>query len=115
MSENPPWKPLCPADLAPGELRGFDVGERLVLVANLRGRLYAMDDWCNHAGCLLSGGWLDGKRACVVCPCHEYAFRLEDGKNITFPRLCDDQPVFPLKVEQGTVHVAVPPGPKEHS
>ncbi len=67
-----------------------------------------MDDWCNHAGCLLSGGWIDGKRDCVVCPCHEYAFRLDDGKNITIPRLCGDQEAFSLKVEEGAVFVNAP-------
>ncbi len=107
-----PWRELGPPDLGPGELRGFDLGDRLVLLANLRGRLYALDDWCNHAGCLLSGGWLDGKRDCVVCPCHEYAFRLDDGRNITTPRLCDDQEAFPIKIEGDVVFVQAAPHPE---
>jgi 3-phenylpropionate/trans-cinnamate dioxygenase ferredoxin component len=97
------WIDVCSADLSPGELRGFEIGKRLVLVASCNGELHAIDDFCNHAGCLLSGGWLDLKKAAVVCPCHEYAFELSSGRNVTFPRLSDDQDSFPLKIEGGRV------------
>ena len=92
-----------PADLTEGELRGLEVGERLVLVVRHQGRITAMDDSCNHAGCLLSGGWVDEKKAAVVCPCHEYAFELASGRNVTVPRLCDDQQAFEVRVENGRV------------
>jgi 3-phenylpropionate/trans-cinnamate dioxygenase ferredoxin subunit len=97
------WIDVGAADLAPGELRGIEVGKRLVLLANDRGQLAAIDDFCNHAGCLLSGGWIDAKKCAVVCPCHEYAFELRSGRNVTFPRLSEDQESFPLKVENGRV------------
>lgn len=94
-----------PADLTEGELRGLEVGERLVLLARLAGRITAMDDSCNHAGCLLSGGWLNEKKAAVVCPCHEYAFELGTGRNVTFPKLCGDQHAFEVRVENGRVMI----------
>lgn len=92
-----------PADLIEGELRGLEIGERLVLLARHGETITAMDDSCNHAGCLLSGGWIDGKKAAVVCPCHEFAFELKSGRNITKPRLCDDQRSFEVRVEAGRV------------
>lgn len=97
------WIDVGPADLAPGELRGLEVGERLVLLACHGGAVHAMDDSCNHAGCLLSGGWLDLRKGAVVCPCHEYCFDLSTGRNVTFPRLCGDQESFPTRVEAGRV------------
>ena len=97
-----------PADLMEGELRGLEVGERLVLLARLDGRITAMDDSCNHAGCLLSGGWVHGKKAAVVCPCHEYAFELGTGRNLTIPRLCDDQRAFEVRIERGRVMIRLP-------
>ncbi|GAC1340263.1 MAG: hypothetical protein NVSMB23_10290 [Myxococcales bacterium] len=97
------WIDVGPADLTPGELRGLEVGERLVLLACHRGSVHAIDDSCNHAGCLLSGGWIDEKKGAVVCPCHEYAFELSSGRNVTRPRLCDDQDSFPARVEAGRV------------
>lgn len=99
------WLDLCPADLAPGELRGFTVDARHVLVAESRGAVFALDDLCNHAGCELSTGWVDARRGAVVCPCHEMVFDLATGKNLTIPRLCDDQPTFPIKLEAGRVLV----------
>ncbi len=101
------WIDVCAADLMVGELRGIEVGKRLVLVANDAGQLSAIDDFCNHAGCLLSGGWIDPKKHAVICPCHEYAFELTTGKNVTFPRLSDDQDAFPLKIEGGRVWLQV--------
>ena len=101
------WIDVCGADLTEGELRWLEVGKRLVLVASQAGQLHAIDDFCNHAGCLLSGGWVDVKKCAVVCPCHEYAFDLRDGRNVTFPRLSDDQEAFPLKVENGRVWLRI--------
>jgi 3-phenylpropionate/trans-cinnamate dioxygenase ferredoxin subunit len=97
-----------PADLTEGELRGLEVGERLVLVVRHQGRITAMDDSCNHAGCLLSGGWLHPRKGAVVCPCHEYAFELGSGRNLTIPRLCDDQGAFEVRVERGRVMIRFP-------
>jgi len=99
------WVEVSASDLYEGELRGLEVGERLVLLACHRGEISAMDDSCNHAGCLLSGGWIDAKKAAVVCPCHEYAFELRSGRNVTWPRLCGDQRSFPVRIEGGRVHL----------
>jgi 3-phenylpropionate/trans-cinnamate dioxygenase ferredoxin subunit len=96
-----------PDDLIEGELRGLEVGERLILLARLNGRITAMDDSCNHAGCLLSGGWINDRKAAVVCPCHEYAFELGTGRNVTFPVLCDDQRAFEVRVEGGRVMIRI--------
>ena len=99
---------LGPADLGEGDLRPFEVAGRYVLVARISGALHAIDDLCNHAGCLLSGGWTDGTT--IICPCHEYRFDLLTGQNVTFPRLCGDQAVFPLRVEGGQIVVTLPEG-----
>jgi 3-phenylpropionate/trans-cinnamate dioxygenase ferredoxin component len=93
-------------EVGEGELRSVEVGERYVLLTRLAGTLYALDDVCNHAGCLLSSGWLDGRA--VVCPCHEYKFDVTDGRNVTIPRLCGDQRVYPLRVEGGRAVVTLP-------
>jgi 3-phenylpropionate/trans-cinnamate dioxygenase ferredoxin subunit len=94
---------LGPATLGEGQLRGYAVGKRNVLVACVGGRLKALDDWCNHAGCLLSGGHLEANT--VVCPCHEVGFDLDSGKNVTSPGVCDDQPAYRAEVEDGQVVV----------
>ncbi len=90
---------LGPADLGEGELRGYEVGDRNVLVAKVGGRYKALDDSCNHAGCLLSGGRIEGNT--VVCPCHEVGFDLDTGRNLTSPGVCDDQPTERVVDDEG--------------
>ena len=90
---------LGPANFRDNELRGYAVGKRNVLVAKTGGRYKALDDWCNHAGCLLSGGHLEGNL--VICPCHEVGFDMDDGRNCTSPGICDDQPAFKITEENG--------------
>ena len=94
---------LGKADLKEGELRGYPVGKRNVMVACVGSKFKALDDWCNHAGCLLSGGHLE--KNMVVCPCHEVGFDLDTGANVTSPGVCDDQPAFKTEVEDGNLVV----------
>jgi 3-phenylpropionate/trans-cinnamate dioxygenase ferredoxin subunit len=90
---------LGPADLPEGGMQGFDLGGRFVLVARFAGVCYAISDWCNHAGCLLSRGELEGRF--VTCPCHGATFDVGTGKNVNAPHLCGDQDRYPLCVEDG--------------
>lgn len=96
---------LGQVDLSEGELRAFEVGERNILLARVRGCYKALDDVCNHAGCLLSGGHVEDNL--VVCPCHEVGFDLDTGRNVTDPDMCDDQPSFRVEVQDGIVSVIV--------
>lgn len=97
---------LGPADFSEKELRGYEVGKSSVCVAKINGRYKGIDDWCNHGGCLLSGGHLEGNM--VVCPCHEVGFDMDTGKNVTSPGVCDDQPAMSVSVEDGELVVDVP-------
>ena len=95
---------LGPAEIAEGELKSFELGpEKFVLVTRYRGALHAIDDLCQHAGCLLSGGWLEGPD--VFCPCHEYSFDVRSGLNSTSVKLCGDQASYPLRVVDGMLLV----------
>jgi len=94
---------LGKADLLEGELRGYPVGKKNVMVACVGAKFKALDDWCNHGGCLLSGGRLEGNT--VMCPCHEIGFDLDTGINVTSPEVADDQPAFKTAVENGDLFV----------
>jgi 3-phenylpropionate/trans-cinnamate dioxygenase ferredoxin subunit len=95
---------LGPADLEEGELRGYEIARNEnVVVAKVGGRYKALDDWCNHAGCLLSGGRIEANL--VICPCHEVGFDLDTGQNMTSPGVCDDQRAFACRVEDGALVV----------
>jgi 3-phenylpropionate/trans-cinnamate dioxygenase ferredoxin subunit len=74
-----------------------------VLVAFAEGKVYAIEDACNHAGASLAEGWLEG--GCVVCPMHAYVFELATGK-LARPRgLCGDQRTYDARIEDDDVAV----------
>ena len=70
-------------DVAPGEMRVFDLDGTKVNVASAGGNLYAFDDTCTHAGCSLAKGKLDGTT--VTCPCHGSQFDVTSGAVLRGP------------------------------
>src|SRR5260370_42537527 len=105
----PNWIGVGAAELQEGELRGLEMGERLVLLTRLAGRVTAMDDSCNHAGCLLSGGWIEAGRSAVVRPCHEYALEPGPGRNGPLPPPCGDPGPVRAPAQKGRA-MSPPPG-----
>ena len=72
-----------PEDVAPGQMRAFDVAGTRVTVANTGGRLYAFDDTCTHTGCSLAIGELNGTT--VTCACHGSQFDVTTGAVLSGP------------------------------
>jgi len=70
-------------DVAPGQMRMFDVEGTKVNVANANANLYAVDDTCTHMGCSLASGHLDGTT--VTCRCHGSQFNVTSGAVIRGP------------------------------
>lgn len=94
---------VCDGDaIDEGEVEGFEVGGKEILVARVDGELHALGDVCTHERCLLSDGWLEGRD--VVCPCHSSKFDLETGEPDR-PPATDPEPVYEVVVEDGTVYI----------
>jgi len=83
-------------DIAPGQMRVFDVEGTKVNVANANGNLYAIDDTCTHMGCSLASGNLNGTT--VTCPCHGSQFDVTSGAVIRGPARRPERS-HPVKVE----------------
>ena len=69
-----------------------------VLVVNLDGVPYAIDDTCNHAGDSLARGELTG--CTIACPAHGYVFDVRTGHLVEPVGLCDAQRTFEVAVER---------------
>jgi nitrite reductase/ring-hydroxylating ferredoxin subunit len=67
-----------------GKMKSVDVNGVAVLIANVDGKFYAMDDRCGHMNAMLSMGALNGK--IVVCPFHFAEFDVTTGQKIKGPR-----------------------------
>jgi nitrite reductase/ring-hydroxylating ferredoxin subunit len=70
-------------DIVPGTMKNVQVNNRDILIANVEGKFYAMDDRCGHMNALLSMGKLQGKN--VVCPFHSAQFDVTTGKKVKDP------------------------------
>ena len=100
MSE---WVRLCAVSEAPkpGEVTEAEAKGVQVCLANVNGRLAALENICPHRGGPLGQGWLEGEA--VVCPWHSWTFHLKTGV-AEFP-VKHRQTVFPLRVEGDEVLV----------
>ncbi len=70
-------------DVAPGQIRAFDVAGAKVDVVNVDGQLHAFDDTCTHRGCSLARGTLDGTT--LTCACHHSQFDVTSGAVLRGP------------------------------
>lgn len=74
-------------ELTPGQRRIVDIGDYAeVLVLNIDGECYAINNACPHAGVALERGTImDG---ILFCPLHQWGFCLSTGQSISDGDLC---------------------------
>jgi len=87
-----------------GQLFGFHADDKKILLANLKGNIYATDMICTHAEADLSTGFLSEEG--VRCPLHLSVFNLKDGKPQNLPA---ENPLntYNVKIEQNEIYVEV--------
>ena len=90
------------SDLPPGARRFVAVDRERVLVANVGGTFYAIEDLCGHRRESLSKGTLFGY--VVECPLHFACFDVRSGKFISGPASAD-VPSREVLVEGDTVYI----------
>ena len=83
-------------DLPPGEMMMVEVGDDRRLLANVEGKVHAIEDICSHAYASLSEGDLSGQE--VECPLHGGAFDLVSGEAVT-PPATESVKVYELRIE----------------
>ena len=99
------WTFVCSSgELLPGEMRSvFDeVTGTPILVVNLDGELYALEDRCSHEDFELSSGTLDAAEGSIECVLHGARFDIRDGRALCAPAY-SPVPRFPVKLEHGGV------------
>jgi naphthalene 1,2-dioxygenase system ferredoxin subunit len=84
MAAGERWVAVASATaIAEGDMIGVTVGDKLIALYNVAGRIYATDNVCTHAFAMLSDGWLDGAE--VECPLHAGRFDVTTGKGLGPP------------------------------
>ena len=88
-------------ELSDGDMKAVEVGDRTIVVLNVAGDLFAIDDECTHEGCSLSDGDLDGDE--LSCLCHGSVFNVRTGEVLQGPAE-EPVPTYPLHVDGETVY-----------
>jgi nitrite reductase/ring-hydroxylating ferredoxin subunit len=118
------WVKVLPQDeLDEGERCVVKIGERSILLIHHQGQIHAMESACPHMRLPLKGGKLTEDDA-IVCPWHHSAFDLRTGDvkdwspwppgvGRVLGAISREKalPVFPTKVEEGSVWVGLEGSP----
>ena len=86
-----------------GQMKAVKLAEKEVLIANVNGVYYAIENICTHKQGDLSKGILEGNT--VICPKHKAKFDITTGKAVSGPKIplihpkIKDEPAYVVKVE----------------
>jgi len=90
------------SELSPGAMKWVALDRERVLIANVDGVFYALQDACGHRQAPLSKGTLRGH--VVECPLHFAQFDVRTGKLLSGP-VAADVPTYAVRVDGDTVYV----------
>jgi nitrite reductase/ring-hydroxylating ferredoxin subunit len=96
MSHNNSYVEVAKVNEIPsGKMKHVELDGKEIVVSNVNGKYYAMDDRCGHMNALLSMGNLSNDNL-VTCPFHGARFDVTNGKKVKEPVLTPSQEMEPL-------------------
>jgi len=101
------WQRACAtSELLPGERRVVWLDDTPVLLVNLDGDCYALEDRCSHEDFDLASGELDMSAGSIECTLHGARFDVRDGRALCAPATTPVRS-FPLRIEGDAVWVNI--------
>ncbi len=91
------------SDLKDGQLTNITAGGKEIVVGNVAGNYFAMDNVCSHAGAELHEGELDGKE--LKCPWHGAKWDITTGNLIWFPQDLKKLTSYKTVVEDNMLYI----------
>lgn len=92
------------SEIAPGTTRRVVANSTGILLCNVDGTVYAIEDVCTHDGGPLDQGELEGE--VVVCPRHGATFDVRTGDALTLPAVAPVM-TFPVTIEGDDILVEI--------
>ena len=90
-------------EIMPVQMKKVSDDGNEIIVINIDGNCFAVDDTCTHAGGSLSEGKLDGST--ITCDWHGAQFECRSGKLIKFPGEIDDLRSYDVIIESDNIFV----------
>jgi nitrite reductase/ring-hydroxylating ferredoxin subunit len=82
-------------EIPQGKMKHVEVKGKEIVISNIGGKFYAIDDRCGHMSALLSMGNISNERI-VTCPFHGASFDVTTGRKVRGPNLTPSQEMEPL-------------------
>ena len=99
---------VCKAsELIEGQSKCVQANGKDIAIFNVKGKLYAIDNICIHAGGTLNDGPIDEEKCQVTCNWHGWAYDLATGKCVTHPRQDVFTSTYTVKIENDNVFVLI--------
>jgi nitrite reductase (NADH) small subunit len=86
-----------------GSIREFQLDGKAIAVANVAGKLFAINNVCLHRGGPLGQGELD--RQIVTCPWHGWQYDVTTGKLVTNPAVGVE--TYPVEVRGDDIFIDI--------
>jgi 3-phenylpropionate/trans-cinnamate dioxygenase ferredoxin component len=97
---------IAPASEVPnGERLFVELEGNSIVIFNVAGELFAIDDICTHDDGPLGDGDLEGHN--IVCPRHGAEFDVRTGQAVQMPAVVDIA-AYPVKVVDGDIWLGLP-------
>jgi nitrite reductase/ring-hydroxylating ferredoxin subunit len=82
-------------DIPQGKMKHVEVKGKEIVISNIGGKFYAIDDRCGHMNARLSMGNISNE-GIVTCPFHGASFDVTTGRKVREPNLTPSQEMDPL-------------------
>jgi nitrite reductase/ring-hydroxylating ferredoxin subunit len=71
-------------EISSGKMKHVEIDGKEIMIANLNGKFYALNDRCSHTNAPLSMGNIQGN--IVTCPMHGARFDITTGRKVSDPK-----------------------------
>lgn len=100
------WQDICAlSDLPPDNRMVIPLGNISLLLINVNGEVFAVENLCPHDGGELHEGPVEGTE--VICPRHGARFCLRTGE-VLAPPATEDIDSFPTRIKASRIEVFIP-------
>ena len=95
------------SELPHGQSKCVQASGKEIAVFNIKGKYFAIDNLCIHAGAPLTDGSVDEEKCQVTCGWHAWGYYLSTGKCVTHPKQDVFTGTYSVKVQNDEVFVIV--------
>ena len=92
-------------EIVSGQMKKIIVDGKEIIISNVDGNYFAIDDTCTHSGASLSEGKLEG--SIVTCDWHGAQFDCKNGKLRKFPAEIKDLKSYKIVIESENIFVEI--------